>query len=232
MISGKEISGISCVRTILRHDSNVAVFLRQRDRDTDSKARWRKWWLLMVEVEAVEGISAGCLRQTTTMSLSRPRPRCPRCIKRFATQADVLRHMNHPATSCSSWSGSIGNTIPPVVPPAPPTTPFAPNSPLLDPEIPEHTGDDGELEGLDLGAGIGGDGPFVERYEGAAKTFGDGPSFLNQFDLDRYAKERETNIYYPFASNNDWKLASWVLRSGLSMRAIDEFLSLQIVRSI
>ncbi|KAI6002437.1 hypothetical protein F5J12DRAFT_686084, partial [Pisolithus orientalis] len=37
------------------------------------------------------------------------------------------------------------------------------------------------------------------------------------------------NLYYPFNSHNEWELASWLLHSGLSMRAIDSFLSLSII---
>jgi len=28
------------------------------------------------------------------------------------------------------------------------------------------------------------------------------------------------NLYYPFASKQDWEMASWLLRSGLSMAAV------------
>ena len=72
--------------------------------------------------------------------------------------------------------------------------------------------------------------PFVEVYEGSAKTYGEGTTFLTQFDSDRFSRERIDNLYYPFASRDEWKLASFLLNSNLSMRAIDAFLSLDHVR--
>jgi hypothetical protein len=44
------------------------------------------------------------------------------------------------------------------------------------------------------------------------------------------AKERESNLFYPFAGKEDWQLAHYLLASGLSMVAIDRFLSLDWVR--
>ena len=53
---------------------------------------------------------------------------------------------------------------------------------------------------------------------------------MDQFFSDRYATFRQENLYYPFTSAADWQLASWLLRSHLSMAAIDDFLSLKLVR--
>jgi len=39
------------------------------------------------------------------------------------------------------------------------------------------------------------------------------------------------NLYYPFVSQPEWELASFLLKSGLSMVATDKFLKLQIVSS-
>ncbi len=52
---------------------------------------------------------------------------------------------------------------------------------------------------------------------------------MDLFDDDEYAENREMNLYYPFASRPEWELASFLLKSGLSMVAMDEFLKLQIV---
>ncbi|KAF9455249.1 hypothetical protein BDZ94DRAFT_1180388, partial [Collybia nuda] len=73
---------------------------------------------------------------------------------------------------------------------------------------------------------------YVEEYEGAAKTFGVGTSFMAEFDRDKFAKERVENLYYPFASRDEWKLAAFLLRSDLSMSAIDELLSLGLMKSL
>lgn len=70
---------------------------------------------------------------------------------------------------------------------------------------------------------------YTEVYPGAAQTYGKGPTFMDAFDGDRYAAMREDNLYYPWASQPEWELASFLLRSSLSMAAIDQFLSLKLV---
>jgi hypothetical protein len=71
---------------------------------------------------------------------------------------------------------------------------------------------------------------FVEEYAGAAKTYGQGSSFMDNFDADEYAEHRKANVYFPFASRDEWELASFLLRSSLSMSEVDTFLSLKLVR--
>jgi hypothetical protein len=73
-------------------------------------------------------------------------------------------------------------------------------------------------------------GFFVEEYPGAAKIVSQtGTTFMDDFDADIHAGERQKNIFYPFASRDEWQIASYLLRSGLSMSAIDDFLSLELV---
>jgi hypothetical protein len=74
--------------------------------------------------------------------------------------------------------------------------------------------------------------PYVERYEEAAKTYGPGASFMQQFDSDEFAEIRVQNIYYPFASQAEWELATFLLESDLSMAQIDKFLSLKHVSAL
>jgi hypothetical protein len=66
----------------------------------------------------------------------------------------------------------------------------------------------------------------------AARVYGTGHTFMNVFDADKYADKRKENLYYPFASKQDWEMGAWLLRSGLSMPAIDQFLRLQLVSYI
>jgi hypothetical protein len=73
-------------------------------------------------------------------------------------------------------------------------------------------------------------GPIIEVFEGASKTYGNGTTFMAQFDYDQFANERTANLYYPFASREEWEFASSLLCSSLSMHAIDTFLSLDLVR--
>jgi hypothetical protein len=71
---------------------------------------------------------------------------------------------------------------------------------------------------------------FVEQFKGAAKIYpGRGQTFRDRFNMDAYAAHRKENIYYPFASLQDWELGSFLLCSSLSMAAIDQFLGLELV---
>lgn len=70
---------------------------------------------------------------------------------------------------------------------------------------------------------------FVEEYEGAAREYGTGTTFMDEFNCDQYAEERIINLYYPFASRDEWEFAAFLLRSDLSMASIDSLLSLNLV---
>jgi hypothetical protein len=69
----------------------------------------------------------------------------------------------------------------------------------------------------------------VEEYPHAAATFGLGQTFMDRFDDDVYTEYRTNNLYYPFATRQDWEIGNFLERSSLSMSAIDEFLSLEVV---
>src|SRR5271168_835341 len=73
---------------------------------------------------------------------------------------------------------------------------------------------------------------FTEFYPGASKIFGSGPTFMDQFDNDQFSKERQAHSHYPFASKDEWQMASFLLRSGLSMAALDQFFKLELVRDL
>lgn len=70
---------------------------------------------------------------------------------------------------------------------------------------------------------------YTEIYPGMAKTHGRGLTFLDEFNQDQYSAMREENLYYPWASWLEWKLASFLLHLSLSMAAVDQFLSLDLV---
>jgi hypothetical protein len=53
---------------------------------------------------------------------------------------------------------------------------------------------------------------------------------MDIFRQDKYAKDRENNVYYPFASANEWELASYITRSNMTVAATDDFLKLRLVR--
>lgn len=68
-----------------------------------------------------------------------------------------------------------------------------------------------------------------EEFADAAHDWGAGETFMGKFDLDDFADQRKKNLYYPFASKEDWEMAAFLLRSGMSMALIDDFLKLQLV---
>jgi hypothetical protein len=71
--------------------------------------------------------------------------------------------------------------------------------------------------------------PLEEEYAAAAKVYGQGQTFMDRFGADVYAEHRETNLYYPFASKEDWEIGNFLEGSSLSVAAIDAFLSLGLV---
>jgi hypothetical protein len=73
-------------------------------------------------------------------------------------------------------------------------------------------------------------GPFIEEYQGAAKEYGMGTTFMEDFDCDQYAGERIENLHYPFASRDEWEFAAFLLHSDLSMASINSLLLLNLVR--
>lgn len=70
---------------------------------------------------------------------------------------------------------------------------------------------------------------FKTVFCDASKTYGTGLTFMDQFDRDSFAPERKDHPYFPFASRDEWELASFLLRSNLSMSATDTFLKLKMV---
>ncbi|KAG1888987.1 uncharacterized protein F5891DRAFT_987596 [Suillus fuscotomentosus] len=71
-----------------------------------------------------------------------------------------------------------------------------------------------------------------EVYDGAAKTYGIGTTFMKTFNSDEYAVERMDNPYFPFASKPDWEMVAFLLRSELSMMDIDKYLHLEFTRKL
>lgn len=164
-------------------------------------------------------------------------PRCPRCGRQFGKDADVVNHMNQPWSKCANWMTDlerISETI---------------QSVQLDQEGNDASGyvtdpsadyDDISTEDIPLdnitidnippdNNSKASESCYVDIFPGAGDTYGSGKTFMDNFHSDHYAADRLNNIYYPFRNRSEWELASWLLRSGLSMRAIDDFLALELV---
>ena len=146
---------------------------------------------------------------------------CPACAKPFKNEKTLLQHLNQPRGRCvllehvetlTSDSATIS----------------APND---DPPFDEDPYDDTDMAGPTDHRTHAPNVRDQEFFPGAGRIYGEGPTFMAQFDADKHASKREKNTYYPFHEQGDWELGSWLLRSGLSMRAIDDFLRLRKVRS-
>ena len=74
-------------------------------------------------------------------------------------------------------------------------------------------------------------GLYIEYHPNAGQPLGRGFTFMDQFDSDRFSDLRTENLYYPFSSRLDWEVGAWLLRSGLSMSAVNDFMNLEIVCS-
>ncbi|KAF8194077.1 hypothetical protein K438DRAFT_1906744 [Mycena galopus ATCC 62051] len=71
--------------------------------------------------------------------------------------------------------------------------------------------------------------PYRENYTGAARKHDDkGPTFMDNFWSDPKADERKSNIFFPFASSEEWEFASWLLKANLPLAITDEFLKLRL----
>ncbi|KAH9172245.1 hypothetical protein EDB89DRAFT_2114235 [Lactarius sanguifluus] len=74
--------------------------------------------------------------------------------------------------------------------------------------------------------------PFIQEFVGAAREYGHGTTFMKGFDRDPYSQECKKNLYYPFASQGEWEMATPLLHSSLSVSSIDSFLSLELINGL
>ena len=148
---------------------------------------------------------------------------CPSCHRRFPSDSLVLRHMNNPNTSCITWFDFLKST----------STSLQQSHHPPDRHTPTNNGTSDNRPTHDNEAASGHYMSTATHYEdihpNTPSIFGSGSGFTDTFNADHHAEKRRGNLYYPFASKEEWGLASWLLCSGLSMRAIDDFLTLPIV---
>lgn len=175
---------------------------------------------------------------------------CNRCGKRFANKASVLNHQKQLSSACwKTYSrllelqqpiDALSHTSPTSAPSPSISSQFAPS--LLeadsDMDFPEPT----HFSPMDADMVIDNVGDrqspkqeatlplyHTEFFLGASKVFGKGETYLDHFNKDKHEDARKKNLFYPFASQPEWELASFLLKSDLSRVAIDQFLKLQLV---
>ncbi|KAG2032382.1 hypothetical protein BDR03DRAFT_1015267 [Suillus americanus] len=103
---------------------------------------------------------------------------------------------------------------------------------MLEVDVPQFNAEDNMLNVDFDGAHFEDKGELseVEVYEGAGTCYAwDGVTFLDLFDADEYAECRKENLFYPFASREEWEVADFLLHSPLSMAAINQFLELPMI---
>jgi hypothetical protein len=171
---------------------------------------------------------------------------CNRCGKRFASESSVQNHQNQRTSNCwknynillqaehallSSASESEDVQLLPSLP-----IPLSPPGSVMEVNMMDTADAMGSTDAVEMN---GADEQYLdhdtiplyhtELFPGSSESFGKGKTYVDLFDDDEYAENRRTNLYYPFASQPEWELASYLLKSGLSMVAVDEFLKLQMV---
>lgn len=156
--------------------------------------------------------------------------RCPSCGKGFANRISVLKHLNHPKSKCSlQWFPSPSESSQDLD-----NSSLSQSDESLPPNFtfPDHDPDPPNSNTFADYTANDYCTPFCETFPGASAVFGQGKTFLDRFDEDEHAPKRQTNLFYPFACEAEWELASFLHHSSLSTKAIDLFFSLQIVSSL
>lgn len=175
---------------------------------------------------------------------------CPNCDQNFESAPSVLKHLNNPRSSCIQWYDTFQELLISGDPaaeeyrialekalgqsPAHSTYQF-PTQPDTDVEMPnadyssDFTSAPQAVDGPG-GAAVCKPRDEPEKFPHAAEPQGKGQTFMEWHNADEFARHRQDNIYYPWASKPEWELASFLLRSSLSMREIDDFLKLEMVR--
>ena len=161
-------------------------------------------------------------------------PRCPRCSKPCKNRTRLLQHMNNPASRCIYFQDELVKISEAVV-----SSERQPESHVLQEDVPMYDPHDGvsppspennpSAQWFSEAARVSVSEYCVEAHPNASQVYGRGETFMDVFDADVCAENRRDNLYYPFTSRKEWQMASFLLRSSLSMAAIDEFLSLELV---
>ena len=172
------------------------------------------------------------MANSATSSQQTLMPRCPSCGKGgFTSPKAVSRHMSQPKSGCSTWFDNLVRIHEDLQAGSSHDDPnglrTAPND-----KPPGHLGKYNQQDNDEMLDGTQKEDPqsnSIEYFLGAGKTYSGRSTFLDKFHMDEFNSCQSSNIYYPFASRGDWQLGSWLLCSGLSMSAVDTFLSVDLV---
>ncbi|KAF8060125.1 hypothetical protein FPV67DRAFT_1564292 [Lyophyllum atratum] len=163
-------------------------------------------------------------------------PPCPRCSKKFKDESRVLAHMNQPYSSCHNHQDDLIQISEVLRSCAQrqlqETDPAIPSDsqPGITPPVtpPNNQGEDFEMDVDNAHSHP----CFIEKHPSTPRTYGRGQTLMDVFDEDPHADKRTEKPYYPFASRQEWELASFLLYSNLSMASINSFLKLELITQL
>ncbi|KAJ6553956.1 hypothetical protein DFH09DRAFT_1248558 [Mycena vulgaris] len=172
---------------------------------------------------------------------------CPFCTKKFPNQSILLNHLNQPSGCCHhafhirNFAKRLRRNRPRG------SSPPEDENWTTDDEIAMNVDVDLNPTAMDVDESFppGSETDSVkadfvghtnrtcrEDFRGAARTVGGGKTFIDHFHNDQHADKRAQNLYYPFATEEEWELVSWFTRANLSMAATNEFLKLRLVKKL
>ncbi|KAJ6571013.1 hypothetical protein DFH09DRAFT_1246876 [Mycena vulgaris] len=172
---------------------------------------------------------------------------CPFCTKKFPNQSILLNHLNQPSGRCHhafhirNFAKRLRRNRPRG------SSPPEDENWTTDDEIAMNVDVDLNPTAMDVDESFppGSETDSVEAdfvghtnrtcredFRGAARTVGGGKTFIDHFHNDQHADKRAQNLYYPFATEEEWELVSWLTRANLSMAATNEFLKLRLVKKL
>ena len=134
---------------------------------------------------------------------------CPSCSKGFKDDVSIAMHMSQPTSGCNTWVNSLVRLQQELNAPVPATqdhrTPPSPSqltTNVLD--LPAAEPSHSDLDAMHVNAANEPDVLTEEHFIGAAQIFGKGMSFVDKFNTDRFSAHRQENLYYLFASLQEW----------------------------
>lgn len=160
---------------------------------------------------------------------------CPLCCRNgFSTHEAVARHMSQPRSGCSTWIEEVIR-LKTIIQPSEDDPINVNQESFVHDDYYSASYDDTNIQaagGLFEEEHVpASHNEFLDLFPGSAEVYEGGYTFLGLFDADENSAHRVHNPYYLFSGRKEWEVASWLLRSGLSMGKIDLFLSLEMVSS-
>ncbi|KAF9029704.1 hypothetical protein BDZ89DRAFT_1132820 [Hymenopellis radicata] len=72
----------------------------------------------------------------------------------------------------------------------------------------------------------------TDNYPNAATGYGAGHTVMDDFKNDKFSGHRVFNLYYPFASKDEWLVGVFLLRSSMTVTELDAFFKLPLISKL